>query len=757
MPSYITMQAGLSVFVIHGKNYSIDIPNKVYDVSWSSVQRLEVSGSQKNFTLPYNFTKTLHNLTLLRLRNSNLTGIERSALSNIKSIEELDLSNNSFLHITEVENGLENFQTNTLKIFNISAIHNAENMLQFALTEKLFYPLSSVQILDMSWIRASQIHASFGLMPNLISLNISGTLILGPVECFSTIIRLHRLELLALDHWPTLARNGEVPSLQYDLHIATKREIRKCPPTPYTDTESGCMILQPSLKHLYLRYVHSSSFFLSVEKGFCLKNNSVQFFSIRHMKIFKPISALLGFHELKFFDMSFLGYHFKTNALWDMPVLETFLSPGNNLKALENDPDFGTVFKNNRHLRVVDLSENELSHLPPDLFFNNPSLEIVNLSTNILQYIHVNLSQCVQLKYLILKHNLLKTIDGMLMSYLDYLFHHKDKNVTLDVSENVFSCTCDNLNFITWFHITNVTIVNKLSLSCKDSNSVSKRMLTLDVAQMEETCVPDGGQPNTDALTFSLVGVFAGLTVIVLLLTVICIFRRRKFCIKDRGEISAEPSAAVGDLFDQSTASLQEVRTLDTNDHFVLVAKDRSCTISRKPKYTVFLAYCHEDRDFVVNKLYSPLEKCLREYLPDKNKDTLTLLYDKNFLPGEDIIDICRAAVYQSYVTVAIVSENFLKSRWCSYEMKTAVEFDIPFIPLYLTKCQEEDLSGILRFVYEHKVRLLWPQTGLDTCSVSEEEMDLIRCLANSVATYVRKHDSEVFTQQTHNVAVTSE
>lgn len=79
--------------------------------------------------------------------------------------------------------------------------------------------------------------------------------------------------------------------------------------------------------------------------------------------------------------------------------------------------------------------------------------------------------------------------------------------------------------------------------------------------------------------------------------------------------------------------------------------------------------------------------------------------------------------------------------------MKTAVEFDIPVIPLYLTKCQGENLSGILKYIYEHKVRLLWPQTGLDSCSVSvlEEELALIRRLATSVATYVRKHDSEVF------------
>ena len=189
---------------------------------------------------------------------------------------------------------------------------------------------------------------------------------------------------------------------------------------------------------------------------------------------------------------------------------------------------------------------------------------------------------------------------------------------------------------------------------------------------------------------------------------------------------------------------LEEIKCSESHDTFVFVPKLPTSANIRTPTYAVFLAYCHEDSEFVVRKLYDSLEKYLREYLPDKNKNTLTLLYDKNFLPGEDLHDVCKAAVINSYVTVAIVSNSFLRSNWCSYEMQTAIEADVPIIPLYLNKCDGNNLSGILKLIYDKKVRLLWPQATLTSESIIGDELELIKFLATTVATYVRKHDSDL-------------
>lgn len=122
----------------------------------------------------------------------------------------------------------------------------------------------------------------------------------------------------------------------------------------------------------------------------------------------------------------------------------------------------------------------------------------------------------------------------------------------------------------------------------------------------------------------------------------------------------------------------------------------------------------------------------------------MTLLYDKNFLRGEAIFGICQAAVFESFVTVVVVSNTFLQSRWCNYEMLTAVEAGFSIIPPYLNKCQEEQLCDILKFIYDSKVRLLWPQTNSDNKGLSAEELELICNLATSVTACVRKFDSEI-------------
>lgn len=738
LPTHISPDETVDTVSISGGNYSVAIPVMDFNKSWSAIKYLEIFGSRNNLTLRGSLTRALTNLEILRIRNSNLSAIEMSAFSYMSQIVEIDLSNNSFLDIKEIENGLHNFNSTDLKIFNISGIHNAENMRHFTLSRDLFFPLSAIEVLDISWTRAFSLSASFGLMPNLISLNISGTFIIGPSSCFSTLLKLNNLEVIAIDHWPTLARNGEVPALSYN-HYIVRREPVSCSPVSYIENSTGCMIIPSKIKHIYMRYVQSSSFFLNVEKGFCVTNNSIELFSVQQMKISEPVNAMYGFHKLKLLDMSYLGIYVRTNILEDMPDLEIYLSPGNKLDQIETDPNFGELFKNNKKLKRVDLSENDLSFIPLEMFANNPFLESVNLARNLLVYFKLNLSSNFNIKTINLNHNNLKTIDAMIRQHLDVVAKRKESSVELFLAKNDWVCNCDSIKFITWMQITKVNI-NRTSLVCKDSYSVIRQIAELDLEQLQKTCFPE----NSNAVVYITIGIVSTVAVAAMVVGALWVYYRRKCCFKDNNRQDIRVVVNVADNVSLKNVTLEEVRPSDLADTFVLLARGLTFKNNRRPRYSVFLAYCHDDRDFVIRKLYSALENCLREYLPDKNKETLTLLYDKNFLPGEDISDICKAAVYESYVTVAVVSNNFLRSSWCSYEMQTAVEAEIPIIPLYLNICQEEQLRGILKFIYDRKVRLLWPQNTSHTEDLSEEELELIRSLATSVTAYVRKFDSEI-------------
>ena len=754
LPSKVELAENTSTLWIHGTNYSIEIPDKVYNETWSHVRHLNVIGSsgRKGLMLPLTFTQRLTNLTTLHIRDSNLSAIDRGAFSEMNKIIQIDISNNSFLNIKEVEKGLQNFSAKTLKSFNISAIHNAENMNLFTVTRDLFHPLSSIEILDMSWTRAFSLDASFDIMPNLTCFNMSGTYIFGPDTCFSTLNRLHQLETLAMDFWPTLARNGDVSYSQYN-HYIVRRESTNCPATSFKDNTTGCIILSPSVKQIYMRHIQSLSFFLSFEKGFCVLDNNVEMFTIRGLKINEPVNAVIGFHKLKLFDLSYIGIHFRTNIIKDMPALETFLSAGNKLKEIASKPDFVEVLMMNINLRLVDLSENELSYIPPTMFTNNPLLQVIDLSRNLFTNIILNLSVHFHLSEINLHHNKLLTIDDRLMSHLDVLFDETKFAIDINLAKNDLRCNCDNIRFVSWIRNTKHEVRDRGSLLCSNSFSDGSYIMKLDTVQLERNCShiqsKEKGTKNHETSTSFVIYIGVSVTAIitvVLVTFIVCLYRRGKCCFRSNPQ--KQPVACPGpeiqiDVSPNQPVKLEEVRSPQSSERFVLMPNGLTSQCDRKPQYTVFIAYCHDDAEFVVRKIYGTLEKYLREFLPHKNKDTLTLLYDKNFLPGENLVEICKAAVYNSYVTVAIVSDNFLKSGWCSYEMQTAFDANIPIIPVYLGKCQEENLCGIFKVIYDRNVRLLWPHDTLQEDSTSQNETDLIRRLATSITTYVNMYDSK--------------
>ena len=146
----------------------------------------------------------------------------------------------------------------------------------------------------------------------------------------------------------------------------------------------------------------------------------------------------------------------------------------------------------------------------------------------------------------------------------------------------------------------------------------------------------------------------------------------------------------------------------------------------------------------MINKLYGPLQNYLCGTLPHWSQDTLTLLYDKHFLPGQPLNEICRAAVHDSHVNIAIVSESFIQSPWCLYEMENAVTADVPIIPLYLTHRDITCFSGIMKHVYDKHVRTFWPPSKKVCGSMTNEEIDVIHNIGFSVVTCVKESSVEM-------------
>ncbi|XP_023930478.1 toll-like receptor 4 [Lingula anatina] len=84
-------------------------------------------------------------------------------------------------------------------------------------------------------------------------------------------------------------------------------------------------------------------------------------------------------------------------------------------------------------------------------------------------------------------------------------------------------------------------------------------------------------------------------------------------------------------------------------------------------QYDAFVAFSKEDYKWVYRQLRPKLEDAEAE------EDRLRLcLHHRDFLPGEDIEENIIQSISQSRKTVLVISQNFVRSNWCYFEMKMA-------------------------------------------------------------------------------------
>ena len=428
IPSELSLD--IQHIAFHGTNYTLRFPELISGFSWATLESLEIFDSTKIFTLPYNFFKWLSGMKLLRLKRVNLISIETEAFSNLTSLVNLDLSMNSRLYIASVQQGLKKFASNNLEVFNISGIHNAESTSPFSITDELFRPLSvsNLKVLDMSSMRAFSLRTSFELLPNLVCVNLSRTSIFGLPSCLSTLNLLSSLKVFVMDNWPVLARESVRLTSNY-----AEEDAANCSFVPFYD-HTRCLIVPPALKVLSVRTVDENSLFVSLRNNFCVAlNNTIEYFSIREMKTGNPLGAIFGLWSVKYIDISNIGTAFSAKMFLNMPNVETILASGSSLFKIENEPELNFFLSNNSRLKNVDLSKNDISFIPFNMFSNTIYIEDIDLSWNLIQNIGINFSACLILQRISLSHNRLKTIDILLFDHLDSIASKNTSSVELSI------------------------------------------------------------------------------------------------------------------------------------------------------------------------------------------------------------------------------------------------------------------------------------------------------------------------------------
>nr|XP_033805904.1 toll-like receptor 7 [Geotrypetes seraphini] len=353
-----------------------------------------------------------------------------------------------------------------------------------------------------------------------------------------------------------------------------------------------------------------------------------------------------------------------TNTVMESQTLRTLEFKGNRLDILWKDGDtrYLGVFKKLINLRTLDISDNSLGFIPPDVFEGMPPnledlnlsnnklnsfnwgklpllthLKILDLSYNTLHTVPRELSNCTttlhslflrnnqiqqltkhflrdafQLRYLDLRSNRIKIIKES--SFPENVLNHLSK---LFLEGNPFLCNCDAVWFVWWINHTTVTIPNLATdVTCAGPGvHKGQSVVFLDMY----TCELD----SLHVILYSLS------TSIILCLVVVTVASHLFFW-------------DVWYIYYFCIAKFKGYRRLSSSS---------IC-------YDAFIAYDSKDQDtsdWVLNELVAELE--------DKDDKKFNLcLEDRDWIPGHAVLENLSESIQLSNKTVFILTKRYIMS-----------------------------------------------------------------------------------------------
>ncbi|XP_050175736.1 toll-like receptor 4 isoform X2 [Myiozetetes cayanensis] len=184
------------------------------------------------------------------------------------------------------------------------------------------------------------------------------------------------------------------------------------------------------------------------------------YLDFQHTKLFGPGSypVFLFLQKLIYLDISHTKIHVKSQCTFcGLNSLQVLKMSGNSF---ENNR-LANSFKNLTHLHTLDISSCMLVQVNQSTFDALSELKELNISNNKLLTLDPGVYRPLQaLRVLDFSNNQLTVL---LDSALEIL---PDSLVLLDISQNLFDCSCAHLNFLTWVQEKQELLQNKELMIC---------------------------------------------------------------------------------------------------------------------------------------------------------------------------------------------------------------------------------------------------------------------------------------------------
>ena len=299
---------------------------------------------------------------------------------------------------------------------------------------------------------------------------------------------------------------------------------------------------------------------------------------------------------------------------------------------LRDKGDF--IFKHFADLISLDLSSNGIKYMPRTIFKNQNHLRYLNLSRNSLILIDFQISHMKHIHAIDISDNSVIQFHSKTSRRLR-CFETDFPNLTLNLLGNPLQCSCETLSSLWWMYHRQSMFVSFEDYTCIENGEATKfenireLLITLDYQCSMNLIVK---------VSASLLAVL-----IVVIAASICLYRHkwdvRLFCLRFIADRKAH----------------LELEEIDT-----------------QYEYDAFVIYDKNDFEWVrKNCTKNLIRKMTKVELITRHAFRLCL-HERDFMPGATIGENVLRAIDSSRKTIVVLSRNFLQSKWCEFELQMA-------------------------------------------------------------------------------------
>ncbi|XP_055896665.1 toll-like receptor 7 isoform X1 [Biomphalaria glabrata] len=204
--------------------------------------------------------------------------------------------------------------------------------------------------------------------------------------------------------------------------------------------------------------------------------------------VFRGTGRLMGLTNLQLFDLSKNSLTVAPYFFDDFPSLRYLI-----LQSMKNEDFFQLIsiyriIQNMPELRYLDLTDNKLNFLPPNLFSRNSHITHVILAKNRFSSFPITMDLVPNLKTLDLSGN---AIIYLTEEETSSLTKHSEnvRDFYLLLAENNIACVCSQIKFLLWLNISTF-LDNKGAYSCtsQDGQLILTNVLWQDVLGFYRQC-----------------------------------------------------------------------------------------------------------------------------------------------------------------------------------------------------------------------------------------------------------------------------